>query len=156
MIYKHEDFERLIGETIDNIRRLSKLKGGEYAGDTDRLANFRRNAANLDLTMEQVWSVYAGKHWDAIQQWVRDVAKGVQRERGEPILGRFDDLIVYCILGKAMAQERSDKGNDDCLFPNYPLTFKAAHVDETPEQAKERLQKIIAKQIDQGKYNALR
>jgi hypothetical protein len=104
--FSHADFNILINETVDNIHRLSKLKGGEYAGDDDRLNNFRRNGAALKLPMETVWAVYAGKHWDAIQQYIVDLREGKTRQRMESISGRADDLIVYAILFKAMVVER--------------------------------------------------
>lgn len=104
--YSHERYSALIAQTISRIESLSKLKGGEYSGDTDRLANFRRNGARLGLPMETIWAVYAAKHWDAITQYVQDLQVGVQRERGELIAGRLDDLIVYCVLFKAMLEER--------------------------------------------------
>lgn len=107
-VYSHVEYGVLIEGTIDKIKKLSFLKGGEYAGDVDRLANFRRNAAALDLTMEQVWAVYAAKHWDAVMQYVKDVSSGKDRPRGEPISGRLDDLIVYAILMKAMIDEREN------------------------------------------------
>lgn len=100
------DFVRIIEETVDQIKKLSTLKGGEYAGDTDRLANFRRNGANLGLEMEQVWAVYAGKHWDALMQYIKDLGTKTTRERLEPVKGRVDDLIVYLMLFKAMLKER--------------------------------------------------
>lgn len=106
--YPQLAFEHLVDETIAKMKDLAKLKGGEYAGDGDRLANFRRNAANLELTPEQVWSVYAGKHWDAINQYVKDISKGVVRQRMESIGGRADDLIVYLLLFKAMVEERGN------------------------------------------------
>ena len=106
MIYTHGQYEELVKKTVSNIQELSTLKGGEYAGDEDRLANFRRNAAALGLNMETVWAVYAAKHWDAIMQYVRDIQSGKSRVRLEPISGRLDDLIVYCILMKAMCDER--------------------------------------------------
>lgn len=105
-MYSHERYAQLIDETIEKITTLSKLKGGEYAGDQDRLANFRRNAAGLALPMESIWAVYAAKHWDAIQQFVMDLNTGRTRERLEPISGRVDDLIVYLILFKAILEER--------------------------------------------------
>lgn len=104
--YSHERYHKLVSETVKNIEQLSTLKGGEYAGDVDRLANFRRNAANLDLNMEQVWAVYAAKHWDALSQYIKDLASGKSRQRLESIQGRADDLIVYLILFKAMCDER--------------------------------------------------
>ena len=105
--FNHQRWEELLGSTVASIRSLSEIKGGEYAGDDDRLANFRRNAASLDLTMEQVWRVYAGKHWDALTQYINDVSAGRERTRLESILGRADDLIVYLVLFKAMVEERS-------------------------------------------------
>jgi len=104
--YSHERYDTLVQQTVANIKQLSELKGGEYAGDLDRLANFRRNAAALGLEMEQVWAVYAAKHWDSIMQYVKDLGEGKTRERMESIEGRMDDLIVYLILAKAMADER--------------------------------------------------
>lgn len=105
-MYTHAQYDKLVKATIEQINSLSKLKGGEYAGDVDRLANFRRNAAALGLNMETVWAVYAGKHWDAIQQYVKDLQEGKTRPRAESITGRADDLIVYAILFKAMVEER--------------------------------------------------
>lgn len=105
-MYSHERYAQIVNETVEQINKLSKLKGGEYAGDTDRLANFRRNADSLGLSMEQVWAVYAAKHWDAVQQYVKDIASGTTRPRLESIEGRADDLIVYLILFKAILDER--------------------------------------------------
>jgi hypothetical protein len=104
-MYSHERYRQLVEQTVRSINELSELKGGEYAGDADRLANFRRNAANLELGMLDIWSVYAGKHWDAISQYVKDVRSGKKRERLEGISGRADDLIVYAILFKAIVEE---------------------------------------------------
>lgn len=107
-VFTHAAWAALLDEAAQNIRQLSELKGGEYAGDTDRLANFRRNGEALGLPMETVWAVYAGKHWDAIQQYIRDQRSGVSRERLEPIGGRVDDLLVYLLLFKAMLKEAGE------------------------------------------------
>lgn len=101
----HQRFAEIVEETIEQINSLSKLKGGEYAGDTNRLANFKRNAQNLGVRPETIWAVYAGKHWDAISQYCKDQQAGKARVRGEPISGRLDDLIVYAILFKLMLEE---------------------------------------------------
>jgi hypothetical protein len=104
-IYSHERYNKLVDATVHQLKELSRLKGGEYAGDTDRLANFRRNAEALGLKQEQVWSVYAAKHWDAIMQYIKDVGAGKERERMESITGRADDLIVYLVLFKAIFED---------------------------------------------------
>lgn len=118
-MYTHAQYDKLVKATVEEILRLSKLKGGEYAGDVDRLANFRRNGAALGLSMETIWAVYAGKHWDAIQQYVKDLQEGKTRPRAESILGRLDDLIVYSILMKAMVEEReaANKPQDGTAAP---------------------------------------
>ncbi len=82
------------------------MKGAEYAGDENRLENFVRNAIALGLEPEQVWAVYAGKHWDAIVQYIKDMQTGKERTRSESIEGRMDDMIVYLLLGKAMYRAR--------------------------------------------------
>lgn len=101
-----EQWEELLDQSIKSIRQLATFKGGEYAGDDDRLANFRRNAESQGISMELVWSIYAGKHWDALQQYIRDIQSGRERQRAEPIEGRVDDLSVYLLLLKAMIVER--------------------------------------------------
>lgn len=106
--YTHARYNVLVDRTIDIIRELSTLKGGEYAGDDDRLANFRRNAADLGVPMEVIWRVYAAKHWDAIGQYVRDLTTGKERVRLEKLSGRVDDLIVYLLLFKAMLDEKGE------------------------------------------------
>lgn len=105
LFYSHERYAKLIEETIINLKKLGELKGGEYAGDNDRLANFRRNAEKLGLNKESVWAVYCGKHLDAIFQYILDLNTGKTRTRLEPLSGRVDDVIVYMLLFKAMLDE---------------------------------------------------
>lgn len=105
-VFTHAEYDKLLTQTIENVKKLGALKGGEYAGDVDRLANFRRNAEQAETTMEFVWRIYIAKHWDAIMQYEKDLRNGVERERLETLCGRADDMIVYLILFKAMLWER--------------------------------------------------
>jgi hypothetical protein len=104
--FSHAEYDKIVEETIEQIRELSALKGGEYAGDYDRLANFRRNADNCGVPMELIWRIYAGKHWDAITTYINDVVNHKDRPRLESLAGRANDLIVYLILFKCMLFER--------------------------------------------------
>lgn len=106
--YSHRRYHQLMADTFDQMQELGHKKGGEYAGDDDRLANFRRNGERLGLPMETVWAVYAGKHWDAIGQYIKDLQNGTKRERLEPLAGRVDDLLVYLVLFKCMLDERAN------------------------------------------------
>lgn len=106
------DYDNMIEKTFDDVRMLGKLKGHEYAGTADRLANFKRNAEACGITMEQCWRVYAGKHWDAISQYVKDDAAGTPDVvRLEPLRGRVHDLIVYLLLFECMLVERERDRN---------------------------------------------
>ncbi len=108
-VFNQERYAIVVEETIRQIERLRTLKGGEYAGDDDVLANFRRNGLALELPMEAIWHTYTAKHFDAIVQYIKDILHGKTRERAEPLSGRVDDMIVYLILFKAMLIERGEK-----------------------------------------------
>ena len=103
-------FEQLVDQTIENIRHLLVVKGGEYAGSEDRLANFKRGAALVGVTPMQCLMIYMSKHYDAVSTFVRDEAAGKSRPRSEPIEGRIDDLINYCLLLKGLVREQSPAG----------------------------------------------
>ena len=102
---QQKEFEALFDETVQTIRHLLVVKGGEYAGSNDRLANFKRGASLTGTTSLQTALIYASKHYDAIATYVRDDAAQESRPRSEPIEGRLDDLINYCILMKALIRE---------------------------------------------------
>lgn len=102
---RQEEFDKLVSETLAEIRQLLVVKGGEYAGSEDRLANFKRGAALTGATSLQVLFIYMSKHYDAVATFVRDDAAGVLRPRSESIEGRLDDLMNYCLLAKALVRE---------------------------------------------------
>jgi hypothetical protein len=114
------EFEVVVQETMHNIHNLLKVKGGEYAGSTDRLANFKRGSQLTGATPLQVLFVYLSKHYDAVATFVRDEAFRVTRERSEPIDGRLDDIINYCLLAKALIREseQTDVAARDPRFDN--------------------------------------
>ena len=97
---KKSDFQKVLRDTHTNMLRLTASKGQEYSRDEDQLANFKRCAAECDITMQQAWSVLFTKHIDAIKFFIKN-----GRELSEPIEGRIDDAILYLILLKAIVQE---------------------------------------------------
>ena len=103
------DFEQLVQETIDSTAKLLIEKGAEYAGDADRLSNFKRGASLIGITPLQVALIYASKHFDAVATYIRNDAGGVMQILSEPIEGRFDDLINYCFLMKALLREEQNR-----------------------------------------------
>lgn len=122
---KQIDFEIVVNQTVEEIRRLLVIKGGEYAGSDDRLANFKRGAELVGVSSLQCLFVYMSKHYDAVATFVRDDAAGVVRPRSESIAGRLDDLINYAILAKALIKEKENAvksdvaGGDDAVDGNW-------------------------------------
>jgi hypothetical protein len=101
-----QEFDKLVQETFGVAHNLLIVKGGEYAGSSDRLANFKRGAQLTGATPLQVAFVYASKHYDSISTYVKKDAAGLKQVLSEPIEGRLDDLINYCLLMKAIIQEQ--------------------------------------------------
>lgn len=101
------DLDKIIQKTIDNSAGIMIAKGAEYANsDTDRLANFKRNAENLGLQPLQVAGVFASKHWDSINSYIKNLAKGRAVKLSEPIESRFYDLVNYCNLMLALIEDQ--------------------------------------------------
>lgn len=105
-VYPVGRYNTMVTAMVDKLFDLANTKGAEYAHGNDRLDNFRRNGEECGVPMEVCWRIYAGKHWDAITTYIRDIQTGTQRVRSEPIEGRVLDLIVYLTLLLAIIDER--------------------------------------------------
>lgn len=101
------EFDVVVRETIKSIENLLLVKGGEYAGSEDRLANFKRGQLRTGAHPYQVLWIYLSKHLDSVETFIKDTAAGIERTRSEPIDGRLDDIINYCLLMKALVKESS-------------------------------------------------
>lgn len=101
-----QQFVKLMDAHYAEITEIQRVKGNDYAGDDDALANFKKQAEDWGLTPEQVWGVFAGKHWSAIKTYVQqgDV-------QSEPIEGRVHDVILYSFLLLGLIAERKEKAN---------------------------------------------
>lgn len=110
-----DEFQKLTVSTWDRLTHLRATKGREYAGLEDVLRNFKRGAELTGSTPLQVALIYASKHYDSIATFIRDKAefeKNALPERprpSEPIEGRLDDLINYCLLIQALLEEEFTK-----------------------------------------------
>lgn len=100
-----KEFSVMFEETVKELTHLLVVKGGEYAGSEDRLGNFKRGAERVQGTPMQVLWIYAAKHIDSIETFIKDGVTRTNRPRSEPIEGRIDDLINYCILLKGLVRE---------------------------------------------------
>jgi len=94
-----------LSRALERVHNLFATKNEEYAGGADILGNFRRQAAQQNVPMSTAWMFLAGKHIDAIQEYVKDTRAGVKRNRTQDISERIDDLIVYALLLHVIAEE---------------------------------------------------
>lgn len=73
----------------------------EYAHDEQNaLANFERTGADLSVSREKVWYIFAKKHWDGVLSWING-----HKSQREDVRGRLKDLIVYLVLLWAMVDD---------------------------------------------------
>lgn len=134
-------FDALVEETISSIKGLLLVKGGEYAGSDDRLANFKRGASLVGVSPLQCLFIYLSKHYDAFATYVRDAAAGTTRPRSEGIEGRLDDLINYCILAKGLVREEAELVPPSGWFEPYMVRYE------------DGAQELVASQLLLGKVH---
>lgn len=96
-----EEFSRFRDGHYSIIAGINDAKGRDYAGDDDALANFKSAAEQLGVEPEQVWAVYAHKHWSAVMAYCKN-----GRVESEPIEGRIHDLILYGFLLLGLVEGR--------------------------------------------------
>ena len=99
--------ESMFNELIDMERRIFSSKGDDYTNDdSDRLANFKRNAKLTGMTSGQVWSIYFMKHIDAILTYIR-----TGKLSSEGLIGRINDARNYLVLLACLFQEAQDEAS---------------------------------------------
>ena len=98
------EFRCLIDSVYLSLIDLTTTKGEEYSRDADQLANFKRQAEELNATPEKILMVYLNKHLDSIKSFVK-----TGKVHSEPIEGRIDDAILYLILLKGIVQDDQNR-----------------------------------------------
>lgn len=92
-----EQFRQMMREGLERLIHLNETKGRDYSGEEDALRHFKQHAAEYGIEPEQIWAVFAGKHWDAILSAIRHAGDDGYRP-SEPVEGRVFDLILYLFL----------------------------------------------------------
>lgn len=77
---KRADFDAIVEATVAKTASLLVQKGAEYAGDADRLINFKRTAARNGVTVLDAWQTYWGKHVDSINTYMARVKDEAVRQ----------------------------------------------------------------------------
>lgn len=117
---RSEDFDKLVEECIEIIRKSLSTKGVEYAGgNEDRLVNFKRGGEMKMTTPEDALIGYYLKHLVSIFEIIDQITEenkkigliyAVNPEHlnifWKTIEEKIKDLINYPILLKALLKER--------------------------------------------------
>ena len=110
----NERFELECTKLLDDAtKNIMKSKGREYAGDGDRLANFKRGSINVGVNPETVLYIYMQKHFDSLTTFIRDLERAnwlctVTEKLSEPIQERMKDLVNYLLLLNGLIIERGE------------------------------------------------
>lgn len=90
----------VMDRVFDECRGIRGAGQAEYAHrDENAFANFERVAERLGMKREAVLMVYAEKHLDGIHSWIQG-----HKSQRESVKGRINDVIVYLVLLRAMAE----------------------------------------------------
>lgn len=87
------EFSEFRDKHYADIAQINDVKGHDYAGEEDALANFKEAASEMGVSPYVVWYVYFHKHWSAIRTFLEEGSV-----RSEPIEGRIHDAILYLFL----------------------------------------------------------
>lgn len=86
------------------IQRLQNVKGHDYSGKEDTLSHIKTASRELGLTFENIWAVFTRKHWLAVMTYCKE-----GQVQSEPVQGRLQDIIVYCLLLLAYIHECEER-----------------------------------------------
>jgi ATP:corrinoid adenosyltransferase len=98
------DREQVIENVIEKCKKVLFAKGKDYSGEEDSLSNFKRNGDRIGLTKYQVWSCYANKHIDSINNSIKLNPIFPQVE-SEPLESRIIDVVNYMLILAALLEE---------------------------------------------------
>ena len=100
-----EYFEKYILEVMYNdMILLCRSKGVEYAGKEDKLANFKKTAAECGIDPMQVCYIFMNKHYNAIQSYIKE-----KKVYSEPITQRIRDCQLYLALLEGLILEANQE-----------------------------------------------
>jgi hypothetical protein len=100
------DFEKVVAETLENVKALLIEKGAEYRRNNNPYHNFERGAEMTGKTREEALQGFLLKHLISVEDLRNDTAKGIV-----PLLSKieekYNDIIVYFLIEKAMMVENA-------------------------------------------------
>lgn len=98
-------FERIVDETLQQIRETLIVKGKEYRRNNNPFHNFEVGAIKKSISREKVLDGMLLKHEISIEDMTNDLDNGKLPSESS-VNEKFGDNLVYLLLKKAMFIDR--------------------------------------------------
>ena len=105
---KTQDFDKVVEKTIEHLRELLIVKGKEYRRNNNPFHNFESGADKTGLSREKVLDGFLLKHLISIDDMTNDLDSGIKPNKNQ-VEEKFDDVLIYTIIKKAMMIENAQK-----------------------------------------------
>tara|TARA_B110000977_G_C11048901_1_gene481605 strand:- start:1331 stop:1924 length:594 start_codon:yes stop_codon:yes gene_type:complete len=102
---KNQHFEKVINDTLAEVKELLIVKGKEYRRNDNVYHNFDQGAKIKGITPEKVLDGFLLKHEVSIADMTDDLDKGILPTK-EKVEEKFNDNIIYLLIKKAMILNR--------------------------------------------------
>lgn len=99
-----EEFVKQTNELLSKAEKIREVKNADYSRGniTDMNAAFKEMANEVGITPLQVWSVFAKKHFKAIDSFIKFGSES------EPIEGRIIDAMNYLLILNSLIKEQNE------------------------------------------------
>lgn len=104
---KEEKFEKVVNETLQQIKSILLEKGKEYRRNNNPFHNFEEGAKRTGLSREKVLDGMLLKHEISISDITNDIDFG-KLPTESTVNEKFNDNIIYLIIKKASILDRID------------------------------------------------
>ena len=105
VLTKNAHFEKVINDTLSEVKELLIVKGKEYRRNDNVYHNFDQGAKIKGITPEKVLDGFLLKHEVSIADMTDDLDKGVLPSK-EKVEEKFNDNIIYLLIKKSMILNR--------------------------------------------------
>ena len=102
---ENELFDKVISETLVDLKELLIVKGKEYRRNNNVYHNFEQGSRIKGTTPERVLDGFLLKHEISIADITNDLDMGVLPTK-EKVEEKFNDNLIYFLIKKAMILKR--------------------------------------------------
>jgi hypothetical protein len=120
----HENFDQILGEMMEEDKRVLSAKKKEYASGKSRYHNFDKSAAVLRTTPVRALLAFAAKHVVSIYDWMEN---GIPKL--ETVSEKLGDARRYFYLAEALIRDRELAQPECGSIPQKTIMFDPVGMD---------------------------